>query len=87
MRDFIYTKTISAETAATKPEITVERPKVELIAPYKGELEIWYNKNKSFWVDMMIAVLTVWVVVFPQSNLTHKVFKDLPKRMLVPAQA
>ena len=38
MRDFIYTKTVSAETAATKPEITVERPKVELIAPYKGEL-------------------------------------------------
>jgi len=56
-----------------------------VVAPYKGELEIWYNKHKGLWVDAMIAVLTVWVVLFPQSDLTHKVFKDLPKRTLVAA--
>jgi len=56
-----------------------------VVAPYKGELEIWYNRHKSLWVDAMIAVLTVWVIVFPHSELTHKVFKDLPKRTLVAA--
>jgi lipopolysaccharide/colanic/teichoic acid biosynthesis glycosyltransferase len=58
-----------------------------VVAPYKGELEIWYNKHKSFWVDSLIAVLTVWVILFPKSDLMHKVFKDLPKRTLAVTQA
>ena len=58
-----------------------------VVAPYKGELEIWYNKHKGFGVDGMIVILTAWAVLFPQSNLTHKVFRDLPKRSLTPAQA
>jgi lipopolysaccharide/colanic/teichoic acid biosynthesis glycosyltransferase len=58
-----------------------------VVAPYKGELEIWYNKHKSFWVDSLIAVLTVWVILFPKSDLMHKVFKDLPKRALAVTQA
>jgi lipopolysaccharide/colanic/teichoic acid biosynthesis glycosyltransferase len=56
-----------------------------VVAPYKGELEIWYNKNKGFWVDSMILVLTAWAVVFPQTNLTHKIFRDLPERSLMAA--
>jgi lipopolysaccharide/colanic/teichoic acid biosynthesis glycosyltransferase len=50
------------------------------IAPYKGELEMWYNMHKGFYVDLMIILLTAWVIVFPQSSLMHKVFKDLPNR-------
>jgi lipopolysaccharide/colanic/teichoic acid biosynthesis glycosyltransferase len=50
------------------------------VAPYKGELEIWYNKHKSFWVDIAIIFLTAWVVVFPKSRLVYRVFKDLPER-------
>jgi len=56
----------------------------QVIAPYKGALEIWYNRKKNFWVDTMILVLTVWVIFFPKSNLMNKVFSDLPKRGLVP---
>jgi lipopolysaccharide/colanic/teichoic acid biosynthesis glycosyltransferase len=56
----------------------------QVIAPYKGALEIWYNREKSFWVDAMILVLTVWVIFFPKSNLMNKVFKNLPERGLVP---
>lgn len=52
------------------------------IAPYKGELEIWYNRHKSFLVDFLIIFLTAWVIVFPQSKLMYKVFKDLPKRSI-----
>jgi lipopolysaccharide/colanic/teichoic acid biosynthesis glycosyltransferase len=52
----------------------------EVIAPYKGELEMWYNRRQSFYVDFMLIFLTVWVVVFPKSKLMFKIFKDLPKR-------
>lgn len=50
------------------------------IAPYKGELEIWYNNNKSFWVDCMIIFLTGWVVLFPKSKLIFNIFQNLPQR-------
>ena len=52
------------------------------IAPYKGELELWYQRKQSFWVDLMIIFLTVWVVLFPKSKLMYSVFKDLPKRKI-----
>jgi len=48
------------------------------IAPYKGELEIWYQKNLSFYTDFMLIFLTAWVIVNPQSELPYKIFKDLP---------
>ena len=52
----------------------------KIIAPYKGELELWYQEHQSFWVDLMIMFLTFWVLLFPKSQLMFKVFKDLPKR-------
>ena len=54
----------------------------KLIAPYKGALEIWYQKNISFYTDLMIILLTIWVILFPESDLHFKIFKDLPKRPL-----
>jgi len=57
----------------------------QVVAPYKGELEIWYNKNKGLGVDSMIMLLTAWTLIAPQSNLTHKIFKGLPERVLTPA--
>lgn len=50
------------------------------IAPYKGDLEIWYQQHQSFSVDLTIIFLTVWVILFPESRLTYKIFSDLPKR-------
>jgi lipopolysaccharide/colanic/teichoic acid biosynthesis glycosyltransferase len=52
----------------------------KIIAPYKGELEMWYHKHKSFYVDFMLIFLTAWVVVFPKSKLMFRIFKNLPKR-------
>tara|TARA_B100000941_G_C28470540_1_gene536171 strand:+ start:728 stop:1393 length:666 start_codon:yes stop_codon:yes gene_type:complete len=51
-----------------------------VIAPYKGELEIWYQNNRSFILDIQLIFLTVWVILFPISNLYEKWFKDLPTR-------
>lgn len=48
------------------------------IAPAKGELELWYQRKLSIWTDCMIIFMTAWVIVFHQSRLIHKVFKDLP---------
>lgn len=50
----------------------------EHISPYKGALEVWYQKNLSFFTDMMILFLTLWVIVSPETKLMYKVFKDLP---------
>jgi lipopolysaccharide/colanic/teichoic acid biosynthesis glycosyltransferase len=52
----------------------------EYIAPFKGELEIWYQKNLSFYTDLMLIFLTGWVILAPKSDLVYSVFKDLPKR-------
>lgn len=54
----------------------------QIIMPYKGELEVWYQKNISFKTDLQILLLTVWYIFNPNSNIVYKLFKDLPKRPL-----
>jgi lipopolysaccharide/colanic/teichoic acid biosynthesis glycosyltransferase len=50
------------------------------IAPYKGELEIWYLQHISLFTDTILIFLTAWVIIFPDSELIYRIFKDLPKR-------
>ncbi len=50
------------------------------ISPYKGELELWYQSNLSFYVDFMLIFLTAWAILVPNSDLVYKVFKDLPPK-------
>ena len=50
------------------------------IAPYKGELELWYQKHLTFYTDVMLIFLTVWAILFPKSDLVYKVFESLPPR-------
>lgn len=52
----------------------------KMIAPYKGELELWYQVNRSIITDLKIIFLTVWVIVFPKSQLMYKILKGLPMR-------
>lgn len=56
----------------------------KIILPYKGALEIWYQEHASLITDFLIIFLTVWVIIFPESQLPYKLFKDLPKRDLQP---
>lgn len=49
------------------------------IAPFKGEVELWYKRNKSFLLDMKIIFVTAWVVLFPDSKIAERFFPDLPK--------
>ena len=52
----------------------------DVILPYKGALEIWYQEHRNFYTDFMILFLTAWYVLFPSSKLVHRVFPSLPKR-------
>jgi lipopolysaccharide/colanic/teichoic acid biosynthesis glycosyltransferase len=51
-----------------------------VIAPYKGELEMWYQDHRSFFLDLQLIFMTAWVILFPKSRLYEKWFKDLPAR-------
>ena len=52
----------------------------EKIYPFKGELEIWYQNNKSFFLDLKLIFITIWVIFNSNSKIYEKLFKDLPKR-------
>ena len=58
------------------PHIFYER----VIAPYKGELEMWYQQNASLLLDFKLIFITIWFVLFSNSKLYYKWFSDLPKR-------
>lgn len=49
------------------------------IFPYKGQLEQWYNENRSLWVDFIILFLTGFKIIVPKSNIEYQIFPSLPK--------
>lgn len=51
-----------------------------VIYPHKGELELWYQEHRSFWVDLKIIIITAWVIFFPESDLVYRWFPSLPRR-------
>jgi len=48
------------------------------IAPYKGDLEIWYILNKDIHVYFKIIIVTLWILIFPSSSIVWMVFRDIP---------
>ena len=52
-----------------------------IIAPYKGELEMWYQSNNSFFLDLQLIFHDCLGYFVPTSKLYEKWFKDLPKRI------
>ena len=49
------------------------------IAPYKGQLELWYRENQGFWLDLKVIFLTAVVVIAPRSTIHRRVLAGLPK--------
>ena len=68
------------ERILTESELTPHECYKEIILPYKGELEIWYQQHNSFFLDLQLMFMTAWVIFIPTSKLYEKWFKDLPKR-------
>jgi len=52
----------------------------QVILPYKGAVEVWYQQHVSFYTDCMILFLTGWYIIFSHSKLVYKVFPSLPRR-------
>jgi lipopolysaccharide/colanic/teichoic acid biosynthesis glycosyltransferase len=50
-----------------------------VISPYKGEVEVWFVKNQSLRIFFLVIFVTLWVIIFPSSNIVWKVFKSLPE--------
>ena len=49
-----------------------------VIGPYKGDVEAWYVAKQGLIAYFSLILLTVWVVLFPKSDLVWRLFKDLP---------
>jgi len=67
---------ISAASEKENPHDFYKR----VIAPYKGELEMWYQENRNILLDFKLIFITAWVIVSPKTKLYEQWFKDLPKR-------
>jgi lipopolysaccharide/colanic/teichoic acid biosynthesis glycosyltransferase len=52
----------------------------EFIAPYKGELELWYRRHSSLWTDFKLMFITALVILFPSSNIVFRAFDKLPPK-------
>lgn len=49
-----------------------------VIGPYKGKIEAWYIENNGLLVYFSLILLTMWVILFPKSQLVWRWFKDVP---------
>jgi len=50
-----------------------------IIAPYKGDLEVWWTKNRTYGNYFKLIFLTAWSLVSPRTSLWKTWFKDIPK--------
>ena len=49
-----------------------------VIGPYKGEVEAWYVGKNGLIMYFSLILLTIWVILYPKSDLVWRLFKDLP---------
>lgn len=59
-------------------EKTYEQSYKEEIAPYKAQLESWYYSHKGFVTDVLIVLITAWVVLRPDSTVYLRIWNHLP---------
>ena len=50
-----------------------------IIAPYKGSLEVWYYHNSSVKLYFILIALTIWHVLNPKSQAIWRTLRSLPK--------
>ena len=57
---------------------TFEQCYKEDISPYKAQLERWYYSHRGLLTDVLIVLLTFWIVFLPDSVVYRHVWKDFP---------
>ncbi len=55
-----------------------ERYYAEVIAPYKGELELWFIAHRGTWLYLKLVALTVWAVLWPRGVPYRALLPGLP---------
>tara|TARA_B100000989_G_scaffold298952_1_gene291319 strand:- start:4244 stop:4915 length:672 start_codon:yes stop_codon:yes gene_type:complete len=50
----------------------------KLLVNYKGEVEMWFVNNKNIFNYFRLICLTIFIIIFPNSNLLWKSIKNLP---------
>ena len=68
------------ERILTESELTPHECYKEIILPYKGKLEMWYQDHRSLYLDFQLILMTAFVILAPSTKLYEKWYKDLPKR-------
>jgi lipopolysaccharide/colanic/teichoic acid biosynthesis glycosyltransferase len=68
------------EELLSKTKLPLDQFYEKEISPYKGKLELWYQKNISLYTDTMLIIITAFTLIVPDNNLVLKVFKNLPKK-------
>lgn len=49
-----------------------------VIAPYKGKLELWYVDNRNILVYFLLIISTIYVLISPKSKFLWSLLRDLP---------
>jgi len=50
------------------------------VIPYKADLEVWYNENRTFLMDIILCFITAWVILKPKSQTLFKIYPSIPKQ-------
>ena len=50
-----------------------------VVAPYKGELEVWWTRHRTLGNYFKLVFLTAWSLVRPRTRLWKKWFENLPE--------
>ena len=50
----------------------------EVIMPYKGELELWYIKNKNLFLYFNLIISTIIVILFSKNKFVSIMYNDFP---------
>ncbi len=66
------------ELIITNSKMTPDQCYREVILPFKGALELWYQQHQNFLTDLALLFLTGWYIIFPGSRLVYRVFPSLP---------
>jgi lipopolysaccharide/colanic/teichoic acid biosynthesis glycosyltransferase len=66
------------ETLLSAPGVDPHAVYRELIAPHKGELELWFIRNRGIKLYLLLIFLTLWVIFVPRSTVYRRLFDDLP---------
>ena len=47
--------------------------------PFKGELENWYLKKRSPMINLLLILITIFIIFNQNIKFVWKIFRDLPK--------